>query len=63
MAESVLAALPLQVHRWINVPIDPVLQKPIEKDGLNRLFVRPDSQAPIMKERAIAPERGQATAL
>ena len=42
----------------------PVLQKPIEKDMLTRVFVRSDTtQASIIKEQVVLPERGQATAL
>lgn len=39
----------------------PVLQKPIEKDILSRLFVRPDApSAPPAKNKASMPERGLA---
>ena len=41
----------------------PVLQKPIEKDMLTRVFLRPDpAQDSTIKEQAVLPERGQATA-
>jgi two-component SAPR family response regulator len=42
----------------------PVLQKPIEKDMLTRVFLLPDTmQASVMKEQSVLPERGQAAAL
>jgi PAS domain S-box-containing protein len=42
----------------------PVLQKPIEKDKLTRMFVRPDmAPAPIVTDHGVLPERGQSTAV
>lgn len=42
----------------------PVLQKPIEKDMLTRVFVRSDiSQTPLVRESGILPEHGEANAV
>ena len=42
----------------------PVLQKPIEKDMLTRVFLRPGpAQASTIKEQVVLPEHGHATAL
>ncbi len=42
----------------------PVLQKPIEKDMLTRVFVRSDTaQTPLVRESGISPEHGEANAM
>ncbi len=42
----------------------PVLQKPIEKDMLTRVFVRSDTaRTPLVRESGIAPEHGEANAM
>lgn len=42
----------------------PVLQKPIEKDMLSRIFVRSDMvRAPIVADQVVSPEHGQPTAV
>ncbi len=42
----------------------PVLQKPIEKDMLTRVFVRSDmAQTPLVREPGILPEHGEANAV